>query len=233
VHAHYLIKGVLYKLLSPGNQMKKTQTGFTLIELAIVLVIIGLLLGGVLKGQELINSAKVKNMASDIKNIQIYVYSYQDKFKALPGDDRAATTHVKATKNGDGNGEIDGTWADKISNNTEAFNFWQHVRLAGLVSGSTDVAADTYLPSNNEGGPLGIQSKPQNTITGLTGSFAVCTGGIVGKLAKQLDAQMDDGLTDKGSVMVAESVDGTTAVDPVATTADNFDSTKYVLCVAF
>jgi len=51
--------------------MKKTQTGFTLIELAIVLVIIGLLLGGVLKGQELINSAKVKNMASDIKNIQI------------------------------------------------------------------------------------------------------------------------------------------------------------------
>ncbi|MBC7697144.1 MAG: prepilin-type N-terminal cleavage/methylation domain-containing protein, partial [Bacteroidia bacterium] len=44
--------------------MKKQQTGFTLIELAIVLVIIGLLLGGVLKGQELINSAKVKNMAS-------------------------------------------------------------------------------------------------------------------------------------------------------------------------
>ncbi len=49
--------------------MKKQQTGFTLIELAIVLVIIGLLLGGVLKGQELINSAKVKNMATDFKNI--------------------------------------------------------------------------------------------------------------------------------------------------------------------
>jgi prepilin-type N-terminal cleavage/methylation domain-containing protein len=54
--------------------MKKQQTGFTLIELAIVLVIIGLLLGGVLKGQELINSAKVKNMAADFKNTQVYIY---------------------------------------------------------------------------------------------------------------------------------------------------------------
>ena len=69
------------------------QAGFTLIELAIVLVIIGLLLGGVLRGQELINSAKVKNMARDFQNIQVYVYGYQDKYKALPGDDAAAATH--------------------------------------------------------------------------------------------------------------------------------------------
>ena len=214
--------------------MKKQQTGFTLIELAIVLVIIGLLLGGVLKGQELINSAKVKNMASEIKNVQIYVYSYQDKFKAIPGDDRAASTHLATTgvtiTNGDGDGEIDGAW-DATSG--ESFTFWQHVRLAGLASGSTDTAATTYLPTNNEGGKVGVQSKPQNTITGLTGSFAVCTGGIVGKIAKQLDAQLDDGATDKGSVMVAETVTGTAGAAPVATTVANFDSTKYVVCVAF
>ena len=70
------------------------QTGFTLIELAIVLVIIGLLLGGVLRGQELINSAKVKNMARDFQNVQVYIYGYQDKFKALPGDDRNVVAHV-------------------------------------------------------------------------------------------------------------------------------------------
>src|SRR5665647_894484 len=91
----------------------KKQAGFTLIELAIVLVIIGLLLGGVLKGQELINSAKVKNMASDFKNIQVYIYGYQDKYKALPGDDANAATHLTGgTKAGGttGNGLIEGQW---------------------------------------------------------------------------------------------------------------------------
>jgi prepilin-type N-terminal cleavage/methylation domain-containing protein len=210
------------------------QTGFTLIELAIVLVIIGLLLGGVLRGQELINSAKVKNMVTDIKNVQIYVYSYQDKFKAVPGDDKSAIIHVGATKNGDGNGVIDGAW-NSVSASDESYNFWQHIRLAGLASGSTDAATTntTYLPTNNEGGAVGVQSNPQKTISGLTGSYAVCSGGIVGKIAKQIDAQMDDGDTTKGSVMVAESVDGVTAKTAVATTAENFDSTKYVLCVAF
>ncbi|HPV32219.1 MAG TPA: prepilin-type cleavage/methylation domain-containing protein, partial [Methylotenera sp.] len=91
----------------------------------------------------------------------------------------------------------------------------------------------TYLPTNNEGGPVGVQSKPQNTITGLSGSYAVCSGGIVGKIAKQLDSQIDDGDTTKGSVMVAATVTGTTAASPVATTATDFDSTKYVLCLAF
>ena len=61
--------------------MKRKQSGFTLIEIAIVLVIIGLLLGGVLKGQELINSAKVKNLATDFKNIPVFIYGYQDKYK--------------------------------------------------------------------------------------------------------------------------------------------------------
>ena len=77
--------------------MKRNQSGFTLIEIAIVLVIIGLLLGGVLKGQELINSAKVKNLATDFKNVPIYIYGYQDKYKALPGDDANAKLHLGAS----------------------------------------------------------------------------------------------------------------------------------------
>jgi prepilin-type N-terminal cleavage/methylation domain-containing protein len=104
------------------------QTGFTLIELAIVLVIIGLLLGGVLRGQELINSAKVKNMARDFQNVQVYIYGYQDKFKALPGDDAAVATHVTggtaATVGTLGNGVIQGVW-DVPANGDESCVFWQ------------------------------------------------------------------------------------------------------------
>ena len=92
------------------------QTGFTLIELAIVLVIIGLLLGGVLRGQELINSAKVKNMARDFQNVQVYIYGYQDKYKALPGDDANAQPdpfnrgYAAQDYHHAGNGVIEGVW---------------------------------------------------------------------------------------------------------------------------
>src|SRR5476651_2091976 len=103
---------------SKMKKVKSQQSGFTLVEIAIVLVIIGLLLGGILKGQELINSAKVKNIANDFRVIPTYIYAYQDKFKALPGDDCLAGTHVgaPATDSGPpcaapaGNGVINGNW---------------------------------------------------------------------------------------------------------------------------
>ena len=70
--------------------MKTKQTGFTLVEIAIVLVIIGLLLGGILKGQEMITQAKIKNVVNDFNGITAAVNSYQDRYRALPGDDLSA-----------------------------------------------------------------------------------------------------------------------------------------------
>ena len=67
--------------------MKTKQAGFTLVEIAIVLVIIGLLLGGILKGQEMITQAKIKNVVNDFNGITAAVNSYQDRYRALPGDD--------------------------------------------------------------------------------------------------------------------------------------------------
>ena len=169
----------------------KKESGFTLIELAIVLVIIGLLLGGVLKGRELINSAKVKNMANDFKNIQIQIYSYQDKFRALPGGDKAASTNlgVDAGTNGSGDGVVGGAWN---ADSGETFNLWLHLRKAGLATGSTNTTDANYTPKNTEGGRIGVQSNPNNTIVGLSGSYAICSEGVLGKFAKQLDASLDE-----------------------------------------
>ena len=184
-----------------------------------------------LKGQELINSAKVKSMANDFKNIQIQIYSYQDKFRALPGDDKAATTNVGATTNGDGNGVIDGAWNATAG---ESFDFWQHIRKAGLATGSTVTTDPNYLPKNTEGGRIGVQSNPNFVITNLSGSYAICSEGILGKFAKQLDVSLDDGNTGTGNMMSAElgSVSGTSAVSPVLSTVIS-DSTKYTVCMAF
>ena len=67
------------------------QAGFTLVEIAIVLVIIGLLLGGVLKGQELIENSKTKAVVNDMKAIQAAYNGYIDRYKFLPGDEAAGT----------------------------------------------------------------------------------------------------------------------------------------------
>src|SRR4249919_3005072 len=66
------------------------QAGFTLVEIAIVLVIIGLLLGGILKGQEMITQARIKNVINDFNGITAAYASYQDRYRAIPGDDAGA-----------------------------------------------------------------------------------------------------------------------------------------------
>ena len=227
--------------------MKRNQSGFTLIEIAIVLVIIGLLLGGVLKGQELINSAKVKNLANDFKNIPVYIYGYQDKFKALPGDDIRVATNVGGapattpTSSGGtacnasictGNGVIDGMW-NSTTQTDETFLFWQHVRLAGFGPGATTVTAADYIPTNAVGGKIGVTNalSTNNPITGLKGTYIVCSDGISGKFAKQLDTTLDNGDTQTGSVMVTAV--GTTSGGTAAVTTAIGDDTTYLVCMGY
>ena len=223
------------------------QQGFTLIEIAIVLVIIGLLLGGVLKGQELINSAKVKNIVSEIKNTSVMVYAYQDRFRALPGDQtpeqlqaslgtdaEPCTTNAPGCKRG--NGRIDGDWnANDNTNRSETYVMWQHIRLANLATGSTTIAAG-YGPRNVENSPIGVESgiaadgSAAPWIAGMRASFYVCTGGIQGRYVRQIDTTMDDGETSTGSV---QATAGTTRGSAAVAAKDIVDTTPYTVCAGF
>jgi prepilin-type N-terminal cleavage/methylation domain-containing protein len=235
--------------------MKSRQAGFTLVEIAIVLVIIGLLLGGVLKGQELINSAKVKNFATDFRNIPLFIYGYQDKYKALPGDHHTVTTAIGASatlatlpiNSGNpgvactnpsggltctGNGVIDGVWTSTAATTDETQLFWQHVRLAGLAAGPTVTTAD-LRPTNADGGFIGIESGSAATggayISGMTPTYLLCSTGILGKYAKQLDTTMDDGNTATGSMRVVTAAHARGGA-AVATSAVA-DSNSFIVCM--
>ncbi|HTJ97075.1 MAG TPA: prepilin-type N-terminal cleavage/methylation domain-containing protein [Rhodocyclaceae bacterium] len=219
--------------------MRRHQTGFTLVEIAIVLVIIGLLLGGVLKGQELINSAKVKSLISDMRSTSTFVYAYQDRFRALPGDDGAADTHVNggtlAAAANRASGRINGAW-NSTTQTDESYLFWQHVRLAGFASGSAVVGSAEYIPRNADGGPIGITGDPVFTAAaGWAASYYVCSAGIQGRYVRQIDITIDDGNTTTGSVRVL----GTQAGGTVASSATFYqvlpadDATLYTVCIAY
>jgi len=122
-----------------GNQETMTrshQRGFTLIEIAIVLVIIGLLLGGVLKGQELITSARVRNLISAQEGVKAAFFGFQDRFRAYPGDYGQAVQNIANMTttctggNGNGNGIIDATPS------LEAILAWEHLSKSGFLTGS-------------------------------------------------------------------------------------------------
>jgi prepilin-type N-terminal cleavage/methylation domain-containing protein len=218
---------------------KKMQSGFTLVEIAIVLVIIGLLLGGVLKGQELVNSAKVKNMAGDFRSISSFIYAYQDRFRALPGDDRSACNHVdcgndKTAANAvnAGNARINGRW-NSDTRTDESFLVWRHVRLAGFSTGTPDTTSNDYIPRNAEGGRIGITGEAILTAPSAPypASFYICSQGIQGRYARQIDTTIDDGNTRTGAVRAIS--DGATTVQDAIEILPEDDAVLYTVCQAF
>ena len=186
--------------------MKNKQSGFTLIEIAIVLVIIGLLLGGVLKGQELINSAKIKNVANDINGISAAVYAYQDRYKTFPGDDNGAAARwgvgvPDGNKDGvvGGVGAAVGNFNAATADASETIYFWRHLRLAGFVGGDT---SNGEQPQNALGGIVGVQTGSGAAAPAAPdiSTLVVCTSNLSGKIAEAIDRQFDDGLIATGTL---------------------------------
>jgi len=174
------------------------QKGFTLVEIAIVLVIVGLLIGGVLKGQEMITNAKLKRIESDNAGIAAAMFSYQDRYTQLPGDDSQADGRFDifaggSSVSGGGDGIIDGIWSPTTA--VETSFFWNHLRAAGLIAGG---GLDATQPTNAYGGLIGIR----DGALGIAGHVTVF-GQIEGPIAKIVESRLDDGVPDGGRVQAA------------------------------
>jgi prepilin-type N-terminal cleavage/methylation domain-containing protein len=197
--------------------MMSKQTGFTLVEIAIVLVIIGLLLGGVLKGKEIIINAKVINVENSFTGISSAIYSYQDRYRSLPGDDSKAKERwpsLADTQKGNGDGGIGGQF-DTTTDNQEARLFWLHLRNAKLVAGAAD---DQTQPTNAFGGLMGASNETVAN-TNLSGIY-VGFQNVPGKIASILEARSDDSDPKKGGIQATEGSGQSTAA------ATSYDESK-------
>jgi type II secretory pathway pseudopilin PulG len=230
-----------------GSKFRASK-GFTLIEVAIVFMISTLFMVLVLKGLHFINIAKERQLEGDFSNIPLMIYAYQDKYKAVPGDDSNAVRHFlgneTVVQNGDGEGLIAGTWFD-FKSATDSALIWQHLRLAGLMSGDANLLSSDYVPKNALGKPIDIHSSSDSAnapIVGLNGhelhgTYIICSRGVPGALAISLDTRLDDGNPGTGNMLSTPDVDGFSPGALSATVATNtsrdISSDKnYIVCLA-
>jgi prepilin-type N-terminal cleavage/methylation domain-containing protein len=167
----------------------RNQKGFTLVEIAIVMVIIGLLIGGVLKGQEMIKNAKIKRVVKTSDEMRAAIYTYQDRFGYLPGDDPSATTHLAGAAgvvNGDGDGTIEGAEDEDV---------FIHLATVGLISGDPAGFA-TSFPSHPFGGTYSVLYQTRN---GKASNWITYTL-VPADVALAMDTSLDDGIATTGSI---------------------------------
>lgn len=229
---------------------RKGQEGFSLVELAIVLIIIGLIVGGVLKGQDLIESARVNSINTQLNEIRVASSTFFTRYDAMPGDlpqnaegligNGWATAGVATSTGVRGDGRVEG---DRLSGTaTEATLFWQHVRAAGLMGGITTVAAGTLTPAqgvqSRMAGMYTVQWATANNIPahwiqlGAAAAAGTPTTNDIANLTpaqiRGLDVKGDDGNPTSGNIGAADG-NGATA-NTCVTTAGAYAAGTTVAC---
>ncbi len=227
--------------------------GFTLIELSIVIVIIGLIVAGVVGGQALVTQAKLRTVISDIDKYRVAINTFRLEYNALPGDLNNAESYFGATNtdNGNGNKRIDYYTAPA---NNELLLMWQHLALADITKGTytgagdgsfNQASPDVNVPSTFGGkncfgiryGQVGagwISARPANAapflIVGRQSTDALeldkdCVySAFSTKHAFSIDQKIDDGLSHVGSLFSFEGKDSGAPAN-----CEDFATGRYIL----
>ena len=204
------------------NRNKK-KSGFTLIEMSIVLVIIGLIVGGVLTGQDLIKAAQIRATVTQIGNYDAALNTFRTKYNCIPGDCVRAEAFGVGDSNGDGDGLIEGVATTFSEFDGDISNLWDHLSQAALVPGTytwagnvaaTPHGAGTNFPSiklGNNGLIVYTDSGKHYYYLGVMGTtdadLTMKTGPSLAPVeAYGIDNKLDDGLPHSGTTQSREGV---------------------------
>lgn len=203
----------------------REEKGFTLVELAVVMIIIGLLIGGILKGQEMIANAQITSTVAQAKAMDAATSTFRDQYDALPGDMRNATTRLVGCAapcvDGNGDGRLGGVVGAVPTAAAETLGFFPMLRLADLVTGFDGTAAVNFgaaLPTASAGGGFTVgyaatgvaqtgftvgemRSGHYIVLTGQPVAVAAGTGKLTPTQGARIDRKMDDGISNTGSVI--------------------------------
>ncbi len=204
-----------------GN--RRNKEAFTLVELSIVLVIIGLIVGGVLSGRQILTNAQTTNTINSFQAYQAQFQTYTQNYGTMPGDDATAQTRFSGAgvpaNTSSSNGTLEGAF-DSSTANAETRLAWADLRAAGLVKGAGSSEAQ---PANPFGGIFGYQHGAFKGSGALT-TNVVCLNSIPGDAAMSIDSRLDDGAPDSGSIaamvstgVVGEATGGAPATSYVST----------------
>lgn len=205
--------------------MKNNIKGFTLIELSIVIVIIGLIVSGIVGGQSLLKQAQLRSVVSESSQYKQALASFKLEYNGLPGDFKRASMYWPSAVNGDGDKKI--LYAGFIN---ETIRAWKHLSLSGLVPGSYDwsVGDSNFTPnqelpaSKYNGGTWWLRYQPSSVLYQekegnfiefsaiQTGGFPIIPGAeiVTASEAHSIDIKIDDGLADEGDILTLRSASG-------------------------
>jgi len=171
------------------------QKGFTLTEISISLVVIGLIVAGVLKGQSMIRNARVHSLITLQSETQTAFNAFVDRYRALPGDYAAASTALRCPStciNGNGNGRIDIVPRENIL-------VWTHLSAAGFITGSftyngSTPASTENTPANPYGGLLDVAYTDSYANSNGVKRHNINLGSMIpSDVLSEVDRKIDDG----------------------------------------